>query len=79
MREIGEGEDDAPAVSTSAGAGNVWRERSSRSVAGDVGPHIVAHAKVDTGLPRELASRDRARISVIYRFFDPFALLSLLF
>jgi len=69
MREIGEDKDQVPAVSTSAGAGNVWRERSSRSVAGDVGPHIVGHAKVDTGLPRELASRDRARIAVIYRFF----------
>lgn len=68
MREIGEGEDSAAAVSSGVALDHVWRERSSRSVAGDVGPHIVAHAKVDTGLPRELASRDRARIANIYRF-----------
>jgi hypothetical protein len=68
MREIGEGEDCAAAVSSGVALDHVWRERSSRSVAGDVGPHIVAHAKVDTGLPRELASRDRARIANIYRF-----------
>ena len=68
MREIGDSEDFAPAVSSGAASDHVWRERSSRSVAGDVSSHVVAHAKVDTGLPRELASRDRARIAVIYRF-----------
>lgn len=68
MREIGDSEDYAPAISSGAALDHVWRERSSRSVAGDVSSHVVAHAKVDTGLPRELASRDRARIAVIYRF-----------
>jgi hypothetical protein len=68
MREIGEGEDCTAAVSTGARSENVWRERSSRSVAGDLGSHIVAHSKIDTGLPRDLASRDRARIAIIYKY-----------
>jgi hypothetical protein len=67
IREIGEADHDIPAAASSVVSDHIWRERSSRSVAGDVGPHIVAHAKVDTGLPRELSSRDRARVAVIYR------------
>jgi hypothetical protein len=68
MRELGEGDECPAAVSSSAGLDLVWRERSSRSVAGDLGTHIVAHAKIDTGLPRDLSSRDRARIAVIYKY-----------
>ncbi len=70
MREIGESEDHSAANPSGGGVDYVWRERSSRSVAGDVGSHIMAHAKVDTGLPRDLASRDRARIAIIYKCVD---------